>query len=251
MLKQACIERKCPNKRYAAPAKVTPERMRQILVRGGGDGDSDSFIGAFDLEDTDTAAYAVAAASRKRRARGNRRTLFPKADTHTEDSICSNGAIASYDKDEYDSLCEYYLAPVKRKKEELPSGMILRHKSVSCNLLRYNNCGFRRALYKKIHRLKRCEKNNGEIHRMLKMLYDHDVSGRPGNGPRELIKQIFPETERDADDPQAAARGNMPEVVVLDDSDGPEDDHMPPINKQTGGINMSATQNEIKIKIEK
>ena len=243
-MKQCCIEKKCPNKRYAVPTKVTPERMRRILCKGEEDASA-----IFDVNDTDTAAYAVAVVSRTRSASasGIRHRRSSKAVFATEEASSSKETSTPYNQEEYCSLWKYYLDPVKRKKEELPGGIVLRAKSVSCNLLRYNNCDFRRELYKEIHRLKR-RQQHGEIHQMLKMLYEHDVSGNSGDGPSELVKQILPGTTGGADEPQAMARINKPEVVVLDDSNVSEDEHAPQSTDQTvaAGGNVSVPQKEIK-----
>ena len=138
-----------------------------------------------------------------------------------EDStVSSRSGDPSYDKDEYKFLWEYYLHKVKRSKEQLPGGMTLRFKSVQCNLLRYSRCEFRQKLFKEIHRLKQ-QKCDDEIYRMLKLLYEHDESGKSGDGPKELMEQILQGSGDDDDELEAT---NMDrEMVVVDleeESDG-------------------------------
>ena len=99
-----------------------------------------------------------------------------------------------YTERDYRFLWDYYLLPVNRKDDELPSGMILRTKLVPCNLLRYKNSLFRKELYKKIKQLRRFGKED-EIYKMLKLLHDHDMSGRSGDGPSVLMNQILPSQE--------------------------------------------------------
>ena len=68
--------------------------------------------------------------------------------------------------------------------------MILRKKSTSCNLLRYKHSVFRRKLHRVILRLRRMGRKE-EIHRILKDLHDHDISGCNGDGPSKLMKEIL------------------------------------------------------------
>ena len=148
----------------------------------------------------------------------------------------------STNQGEFQFLWNYYLDPVKRPKEELPGGMILRTKSVRCNLLRYSNCLFRQKLFKEIHRLRKGRKDD-EVYRMLKMLYDHDISGCSGDGPAELVQQILNETKSDCDDEhQIESEIKIVEVVELVDSDAEGGDLS--VKKNASGLAS------VKIKIE-
>ena len=69
---------------------------------------------------------------------------FQSLDSDFEEEIT-----AEVERD-YAHLYDYYLRPITRHNEELPSGMILRKKSATCNLLRYKNSTFRRKLHQKI-----------------------------------------------------------------------------------------------------
>ena len=129
-----------------------------------------------------------------------------------------------YNQDDYNFLWNYYLHPVKRSKEELPGGMVLRAKSVQCNLLRYSKCQFRQKLFKEIHRLKRDSKND-EIYRMLQMLYTHDVSGAAGDGPEELIEQILKRLGNDGD-VEYIDTGEDKEMEVIDVGGESESSHV-------------------------
>jgi len=91
---------------------------------------------------------------------------------------------------EYRTLWDYYLKPTTRDKEEIPSGMILRRRTASCNLLRYRNSVFRQLVHRKILRLERSGKKN-EINRILKDMYNHDKSMQSGDGPRQLLDEIL------------------------------------------------------------
>lgn len=118
--------------------------------------------------------------------------------TETMQSILNNNT-GLYTEDEYTHMWNYYLQPVERKEDELPSGvMTLRRKKAMPNLLRFKYSLFRQQLYKKICRLERRGEKD-EIYRMLNMLYEHDMSVNSGDGPRELVEQILPTRVADDD----------------------------------------------------
>lgn len=148
----------------------------------------------------------------------------------------------SYNEDDYNFLWNYYLHPVKRSKEELPGGMVLRTKSVQCNLLRYSKCQFRRTLFKKIQRLKRDNKND-EIYRMLQMLHKHDVSGAAGDGPEELIAKILERSNTDDNDDDVEYINTDKEVEVIDVSGESG-------SSQVAAANNSTLTNNAKVKME-
>lgn len=253
IMKQACIYKRCQHKRYAPPTKVTPERTQQIPNDSifEGEHDDECYIcydggellccdycsKAFHLQchippltkcpdgiwkccectaiheqyyknrqETSSESTAVA-----------QKTCSPKYLPLDEEASSPEATKPSYDQDEYSILCKYYLHPVKRSKEELPGGMVLRTKSVQCNLLRYSKCKFRQILFKEIHGLKRRGLND-EIYRMLKMLHDHDMSGRPGDGPQELMEQILTRSESDSDEPEVVYGDRVMDFVDLDSS---------------------------------
>jgi len=93
------------------------------------------------------------------------------------------------DEADYNSLWEYYLKPVLRKDEELPSGMVLRHKLVACNMLRFKDDKVRRVLHSKIKCLERSGKR-GDIYRILKALRSHDMGVTDGDVPLELKNEV-------------------------------------------------------------
>jgi len=98
---------------------------------------------------------------------------------------------------EYESLYKYYLEPIIRCDEELPSGMTLRQRKALPSLIRCKNSMFRRKLYKRILHLEQSGKKR-EIYDILKKLYEYDIGGKSGDGPPALVKEIMP-TEIDDD----------------------------------------------------
>jgi len=93
-------------------------------------------------------------------------------------------------EEEYKLLWELYLMPKVRKNEELPGGMCLRQKKAICGLLRCKTSLFRKQLHKIIIRLEK-EGKKDEIHRMLTQMREHDETGAPGDGPKELMEEIL------------------------------------------------------------
>ena len=243
--KQACIHKRCQNKRYAPPTRVTPERMQQIPSDAifQGEHDDECFIcydggelvccdicpKAFHLQchipslttvpEGDWTCCECKATREMYYSKGQNaaKRARKRLILDREDSTVSGGSSEpSYDKDEYKFLWEYYLHKVNRSKEELPSGMILRVKSVQCNLLRYSKCEFRQKLFKEIHRLKQ-RKCDDEIYSMLKMLYEHDESGKSGDGPKELMEHVLQGSKGDDDELEAINMHREMTVVNLDE----------------------------------
>ena len=260
IMKQACIYKQCANKRYAPPTKVGTERIQHIpsdaifegnhhdecyICYNGGDLLCCDFCPkAFHLRchippltevpEDDWRCCECTAEREQFYSIGQHaaRKCKPRALELSN----NNDTETSYDQDEYNFLCRYYLEKVIRDKEQLPGGMVLRAKSVQCNLLRYSKCKFRQRLYKEIQRLKKRD-DTEEIYRMLKLLHEHDSSGKPGDGPKELIEQILEKIQSDSDDPECINEEREMEVYDVDDDSS--------IVEET-----NTRMNQVKVKLE-
>ena len=100
---------------------------------------------------------------------------------------------------DYKKLYNYYLEPSTRENEEIPaSGMILRTKRASCNLLRFKNSIFRQRLHRELLRLEKAGRKD-EMLRMLRSMNDHDKGMKMSDGPSDLLDEILGKQGTDED----------------------------------------------------
>ena len=99
-------------------------------------------------------------------------------------------SMTTAEEQEYNLLWDYYMKPIVRVNEEVPSGMILRQRTAMCNLLRFKYSRFRRKLHKRIISLEKVGRKH-EIYQILKELKLFDSSLDSGDGPSGLMDQIL------------------------------------------------------------